>query len=87
VSILTMVTLQAFPCLLHIFAVITPIFYSMAAFCMLFAYIHHYAGRSDLLGIITCRRKRSASSILCAARFHAGVLWIAVLSFVLVQNE
>jgi hypothetical protein len=68
------------------FAVIALIFNSMAAFCRLFANIHHYAGHSDLLGIIICLRKRSVSSILCAARFRARVLWTAVLSFVLVQD-
>jgi hypothetical protein len=43
-------------------------FYSMAAFRMLFADIHHFAGRSDSLGINTCRQKS------CAARFCAGAL-------------
>jgi hypothetical protein len=48
--------------------------YPMAAFRMLFANIHHYSSRSDLLGSTTCRRIRSALSILCAAQFRAGVL-------------
>jgi hypothetical protein len=63
-----------------------PIYNSIARFRMLFANIHHYACRSKLLGIITCRRKRSASSILCAARFREGVLRPAVFRFVLVQD-
>jgi hypothetical protein len=77
--------------LLHAYfiAAIAPVFYSMAAFRVLFADIDHwhYACRSDSLGIITCQRKRSVSSILCSARFSAGVLQTEVLSFVLVQDR
>jgi hypothetical protein len=54
---------------------------------MLFATIYHYAGRSDSLGIIDLLSKRLVSSILCAARFRAGLLRTAVLSLILVQDE
>jgi hypothetical protein len=50
-----------------------PIFYSMAAFCMLFAIFQHYVGRNvmirsdlstdDSLGFINLQAKRSVSSI------------------------
>jgi hypothetical protein len=63
-----------------------PIFYSMAAFCMLFADIRLYVGRSDLLGIIPCGEKRLVSSSLCVAQFRAGALLTAVLTFVLMQD-
>jgi hypothetical protein len=69
------------------FAAIAPIFNPMSAFCMLFADNRHHAGKSDSSGIITCRQKGSVSSILCAARFRAGVLRNAVLSFVLAQDR
>jgi len=46
------------------FPVIAHIFYSMDLFCMLFANIYHYAGRSDSLGIINLPAKGSVSSIL-----------------------
>jgi hypothetical protein len=41
------------------FATIAPIFSSMPAFHILFAIIHHYAGRNDSLGIITCEKGQS----------------------------
>jgi hypothetical protein len=37
------------------FAEMAPLFNPMAAFCMVYANNHHYASRSDLLGIITCQ--------------------------------
>ena len=40
------------------FSVIAHIFYSMDRFCMLFANIYHYAGRSDSLGIINLPAKK-----------------------------
>jgi hypothetical protein len=53
---------------------------------MVFATIYHYARRSDSLDIIDLLSKRLVSSILCAARFRAGLLRTAVLSLVLVQD-
>jgi hypothetical protein len=46
------------------FAVIDRNVFSMARFCMLFAKIHNYAGRSDSLGTIVLPAKRSVSLIL-----------------------
>jgi hypothetical protein len=40
------------------FSVIAHIFYAMDLFCMLFANIYHYAGRSDSLGIINLPAKK-----------------------------
>jgi hypothetical protein len=37
---------------------ITPMFYSMARFCMLFANVYYYSGRSDSLGIIKLPAKK-----------------------------
>jgi hypothetical protein len=42
-------------------SVITPIFYSMACFSMLFANVYRYEGCSDLLGVINLPAKKGQS--------------------------
>jgi hypothetical protein len=70
----------------HKFAVIALIVYSMAAYRSLFANIHHYAGRSDLLCIITFAGDKGQPRQFLRCSIPCRSAWTEVLTCVLVQD-